>query len=80
MLREVYRREVLENRLLRRIFGPRRGEVTGAWGNLRSEGVHNLYSWPDVIRMINSRMVIREIYAALKGREEKCTERFGRKS
>jgi hypothetical protein len=55
MLREVYRREVFENRLLRRIFGLRRGEVTEYWGNLRCEGVCNLYSSPDVIRMIKSR-------------------------
>jgi hypothetical protein len=46
---------VLENRLLRRIFGPKRDEVTGDWRKLHNEELHNLYSLPDIIRMIKSR-------------------------
>jgi hypothetical protein len=39
----------------RRIFGRKRDEVTGDWRKLHSEELHNLYSSPDVIRMIKSR-------------------------
>jgi hypothetical protein len=38
---------VFENRVLRRIFGPKRGEVTGDWRKLHNEELHNLYSSPD---------------------------------
>jgi hypothetical protein len=47
---------VFENRLSRRIFGPKRGEVTGGWRKLHNEKLHNLYSSPSTIRMIKSRM------------------------
>jgi hypothetical protein len=40
---------------LRRIFGPKRGEVTGGWRKLHNEELHSLYSSPSIIRMINSR-------------------------
>jgi hypothetical protein len=46
---------VFENRVLRRIFGPRRDDVTGDWRKLHNEELHNLYSWPNIIRMIESR-------------------------
>jgi hypothetical protein len=46
---------VFENRVLRRIFGPKRDEVTGGWRKLHNEELHNLYSSPSVIRMIKSR-------------------------
>jgi hypothetical protein len=46
---------VFENRVLRRIFGPRRDEVTGEWRKLHNEELHNLYSSPDITRMIKSR-------------------------
>jgi hypothetical protein len=46
---------VFENRVLRRIFGPRKDEVTGDWRKLHNEELHNLYSSPDIIRMIKSR-------------------------
>jgi hypothetical protein len=45
---------VFENRMLRRIFGPRRDEVTGDWRKLHNEELHNLYSSPHIIRMIKS--------------------------
>jgi hypothetical protein len=47
---------VLENRVLRRIFGPKRGEVTG-WRKLHNEELHNLYSSPSIITVTKSRMV-----------------------
>jgi hypothetical protein len=44
-----------ENRVLRRIFGPKRDEVTGGWGKLHNEEFHNLYSSPSITRIIKSR-------------------------
>jgi hypothetical protein len=46
---------VFENRVLRRIFGPKRDEMTGRWGKLHDEELHNLYSSPSIIRMSKSR-------------------------
>jgi hypothetical protein len=46
---------VFENRVLRRIFGPTRDEVTGEWRKLHNRQLHNLYSSPDIIRQIKSR-------------------------
>jgi hypothetical protein len=40
---------VFENRVLRRIFGPKRDEVTGGWRKLHNEELHNLYSSPSII-------------------------------
>jgi PAS domain-containing protein len=54
-LREEHRLRVFENRALRRIFGPKRDEVTGVWRKLYIEELHNLYSSPNIIRMIKSR-------------------------
>jgi hypothetical protein len=48
---------VFENRVLRRILGPRRDEVTGDWRKLHNEELHNLYSSPNIIRLIKSRMM-----------------------
>jgi hypothetical protein len=53
-LREEHRLRVFENRVLRRIFGLKRDEVTGGWRKLRSEELHNLYSSPSIIRRIKS--------------------------
>jgi hypothetical protein len=47
---------VFENRVLRRIFGPKRNEVTGGWRNLHKEEFHNLYSAPSIIRIKSRRM------------------------
>jgi hypothetical protein len=46
---------VFENRVLRRIFGPKRDEVTGECRKLHNRELHNLYSSPDIIRQIKSR-------------------------
>jgi hypothetical protein len=46
---------VFENRVLRRIFGRKRDEVRRGWKKLHNEELHNLYSLPNIIRMIKSR-------------------------
>ena len=46
---------VFENRVLRRIFGPRRDEVTGEWRRLHNEELNDLYSSPNIVRVIKSR-------------------------
>jgi hypothetical protein len=46
---------VFQNRVLRRIFGPKREEVAGGWRRLHNEELHNLYSSPNVIRTMNLR-------------------------
>jgi hypothetical protein len=46
---------VFENRVLRRIFGPKRNEVKGEWRKLHNEELHDLYSSPSIIRIIKSR-------------------------
>jgi hypothetical protein len=48
---------VFENRVLRRIFGPKRDDVTGDWRKLHNEELHNLYSSSNIIRMIKSRRI-----------------------
>ena len=54
-LREEYRLRVFENRVLRRIFGPKRDEVTGEWRRLHNKKLYALYSSPNIIRVIKSR-------------------------
>jgi hypothetical protein len=54
-LREEHRLRVFENRVLRRIFGPKRDEVTGEWRKLHNGELFNLYSSADIIRQIKSR-------------------------
>jgi hypothetical protein len=53
-LREKYRLSVFGNRVLRRIFGSKRYEMTGDWRKLHNEELNKLYFSPNVIRMIKS--------------------------
>jgi len=46
---------VFENRVLRRVFGPRRDEVTGEWRRLHNEVLRDLYSLPNIVRVVKSR-------------------------
>jgi hypothetical protein len=59
---------VFENRVLRRIFGPKRVEVTGEWRRLHNKELHDLYSSPSVIRIIKSRMMRWTGHVARMGR------------
>jgi len=56
-LREERSLRVFENRVLRRIFGTKRGEVTGKWRKLHNEELNNLYSSPNIVRVIKSRRI-----------------------
>jgi hypothetical protein len=53
-LSEEHKLRVIENSLLRRMFGPKRDEVTGGWIKLHNEELRDLYSSPSIIRMIKS--------------------------
>jgi hypothetical protein len=68
-LRERHTLRVFENKMLRRMFGPKRDEVSGGWRKLHNEELDNLYSSPDIIRIIKSRRVRWAGHVA--GKEEK---------
>jgi hypothetical protein len=63
---------VFENRVLRRMFGPKRDEVTGEWRKLHNGELHILYSSPDIIRQIKPRRMKWAGHMTQKKRE-KCT-------
>jgi hypothetical protein len=80
-LREEHRLRVFENRVLTRIFGPQRNEVTGGWRKLHNEDLHGLYSSPSIVRVIKARRMrwaahvarigeVRGAYNILVGRPE----------
>jgi hypothetical protein len=52
--REERRLKVFENRVLRRVFGPKRDEVTGEWRKLHNEVLNDLYSLPNIVRVVKS--------------------------
>jgi hypothetical protein len=54
-LKDEHRLKMFENRVLRRIFGPKRDEVTGEWRKLHNEELHDLYSMPSIITIIKAR-------------------------
>ena len=54
-LREECRLKLSENRVLRRVFGPKRDEVTGEWRKLHNEELNDLYSLPNIVRVVKSR-------------------------
>jgi hypothetical protein len=55
ILKQEHRLRVFENRVLGRIFGPKRDELTGEWRKLHNEELRDLYSSPSIIRIIKSR-------------------------
>jgi hypothetical protein len=71
-LREEHRLRVFKNKVLRRIFGPKRDEVTGGWRKLHNEAIRDLYSSPSIIRMIKSRRMgeKKNSYRLLVGKPE----------
>jgi hypothetical protein len=69
-LREECRLTVFENKVLRRIFGPKRDEVTGVWRRLHDKELYALYSSPNIIRVIKSRRLRWAGHVACMGRGE----------
>jgi hypothetical protein len=79
-LRQECRLRVFENRMLRRILGPKRDDVTGVWRKLHSVELNDLYSSPNLVRVIKSermrlagpveRMVERRVYSVLVEKPE----------
>jgi hypothetical protein len=76
MLREEHRLRVFENRVLRRIFGPKRDEVTGGWRKLHNKELHGLYSSPSIIRVIKARRMTWVGHVARMGGGEGCIQHF----
>jgi len=68
-LREERKLRVFENMVLRRIFGPRRDEVTGEWSRLHNEELSDLYASPNIVRVIKSRRMRWAGHVARMGEE-----------
>jgi hypothetical protein len=74
-LKEERRLRVFENRVMKRIFGPKRDEVTGGNGKkLHNEELNGLYSLPNNVRVIKSRRMRWAGHVARMGKGEVCTE------
>jgi len=69
-LREERKLRVFENMVLRRIFGPRRDEVTGKWRRLHNEELNDLYSSPNIVRVIKLRTMRWAGHVARMGKEK----------
>jgi len=76
-LREERRLRVFENMVLRRIFGPKRDEVTREWRKLHNEELNDLYCSPNIIWVIKSGRIRWAGHVARMGREERCIQGFG---
>jgi hypothetical protein len=67
------RLRVFDNRVLRRVFGPKRDEVTGEWRKLHNEELNDLYSVPNIVRVVKSRRMRWAGHVARMGGREGCT-------
>ena len=76
-MREERRLKVFENRVLRRIFGPKRDEVTEEWRKLLSEELNDLYCSPNIVRVIKWRRMRWTANVERMGRKERCIQSFG---
>jgi hypothetical protein len=65
---------VFENRVLRRIFGPKRDEATGEWRRLHNEEIYDLYNSQNIVRVIQSRRMICSGYVARMGESRDAHE------
>ena len=71
-MREERKLRVFENMVLRRIFGPRRDELTGEWRRLHNEELNDLYRSPIIVRVIKSRRMRWTGHVASMGEERGC--------
>jgi hypothetical protein len=71
-LREEHRLGVFEHRVLRRIFGPKKDEVTGEWRKLHNEELHDLYSSPSIVRIMKLGRMRLAGHVARMGRRGTC--------
>jgi hypothetical protein len=76
-LREERRLTVFENRVLRRVFRPKRDEVTGQWRKLHNEELNDLYSLLNIVRVVKSRRMKMGGACSTYGRGERCTQVVG---
>ena len=76
-MREERRLRVFENRVMRRIFGSERDEVTGEWRKLHNEELNDLYCSPNIVRVIKSGRMRWAGHVAHMGGEERCIQGFG---
>jgi hypothetical protein len=72
----IFRLRVFENRVLRRTFGAKRDGVTGEWRKLHNEELDDLYSSPNIVRVIKSRRMRSVGHSAFVG-GERCMQGFG---
>jgi hypothetical protein len=63
------RLRVFENRMLRRVFGPKREEVTGEWRKLHNEELNDLHSLPNIVRVVKSRRMSWAVHVARMGED-----------
>jgi hypothetical protein len=76
-LREERRLRVFENRVLRRVFGPKRDEVTGEWRKLHNEELNDLYSLANIVRVVKSRIMRWAGHMVRKGGGDRCAQGVG---
>ena len=71
--KEERRLRVFENRVLRRVFAPKRDEVTGEWRKLHNEELRDLYSLPNIVRVVKSKRMRWAGHVACMGEGRGCT-------
>jgi hypothetical protein len=79
-LREEHRLRMFENKVLRRIFGPKRDEVTGEWRKLHNEELRDFYSSPGIIRILKTRRMRWEGHVARMGEKRNAYRLLAQKS
>jgi len=79
-VREGHRLRVFENRILRKIFRYKRTKLRGEWRKLHNEELNDLYSSPNIFRVIKSRRMRWAEHVVLYGGHERCIQGFGENS